>query len=150
MRFLRKLAIFTIFCSYPDCARGAADSKQILNVSDVLRDAPGLDGQIICIRGMLVPTTVPEWGPDAELFQELVPLPAKSTEQPPRATAKLGLVDWSLETGIREEYYKPDSFDLLSDGGLKSRARRTSRLDVTALAAVMYKVTLLSRPRAVR
>jgi len=87
---------------------------------------------------MLVPTIVPEWGSDAELFQELVPLPAKSTERPARATAKLGLVDWSLEIGIREGYYKPDSFELLSGGG-KLRARRTSRLDVTALAAVMYK-----------
>jgi hypothetical protein len=32
-----------------------------------ISDASELDGQIICIRGMLVPTTVPEWPPAAPL-----------------------------------------------------------------------------------
>jgi hypothetical protein len=53
---------------------------------------------------------------------------------------RLGLEDWWRESGIDEQYYKPESFDLpaLAD---PTRGPLPHRLDVTLRAVVMYNAT---------
>jgi hypothetical protein len=142
MRLLRQFALCCMICSGgPHCAKGA-ECKQVFTVQDIIRNGRGFDGQIICVRGMLVPTAVPEWSGD--LFHELVPLPTKSTAQ--SSKARVGLVEWSSETGISEKYYKPDSFDLLSEKPpTRAPTGGMHRLDVTVRAAVMYKKNLRAK-----
>ncbi len=55
---------------------------------------------------------------------------------------KVGLVEWSPETGIREEYYKPDSFALLPQ--TRSANEQSRRVEVTIRAAVAYKKNLFA------
>jgi hypothetical protein len=59
----------------------------------------------------------------------------------PSSAHRLGLADWWRESGIDEQYYKPDSFDLLAFAD-PARGPSPHPLDVTVRAAVMYKRNL--------
>jgi hypothetical protein len=87
-----------------------------------------------------VPTPVLQWS--AQLLLELLPLGKKTLERPP--AEKLGLLEWSPEIGLGEEFYKPDSFNLLSDRE-SPRDMTAHALDVTLRAVVMYKKNLRAK-----
>jgi hypothetical protein len=131
----------SLFLTVPSGALGAG-CKRVLSVGDVMKNAPTLNGQIVCVMGMLVPAPVPQW--NSAVIHELVPL---STEKPEKSSSnnKLGLVDWSSETGVDERYYEPDSFALLSAGEGSVQAAITHPLDVTMRVAVVYKKNLRAK-----
>jgi hypothetical protein len=126
-------AIGTLFFLACPFARGAG-CERVLGVAQVIMNASKLDGQVICVRGLVFPAPVPQWS--GELFQELVPLPTKPETTP--STSRLGLLEWSPETGVDEKYYRPESFALLSRKNANTRLP-AHLLDVTFRGAVMYK-----------
>ena len=135
-RVFARLAVFSILVTTPFLS--GAVCTQVFTVPEVTKNASQLEGKIVCIRGMLVETLIPEW--NSTLVSEMVPLPTKRRES---SSMKLGLVEWSSETGIREEYYKPDSFAKFPQTSPASEPPRP--LDVIVRAAVAYKKNLFGR-----
>ena len=111
----------------------------VLDAAEVLKEARTLDGKIICVTGKLVPVNVPQW--KSSLIYEL--FPAKGSGKG-SSTRRLGVLEWSPETGIDEKYYKPDSFDLLA-GSTPGASTPTTPLYVTIRGAVEYMKNLFGR-----
>ena len=118
-----------------------AECKSALGVRDAVRNAQTLDGKPVCLHGMIVMTR------GSTLVQELLPLPMKGRQV---AKNRIGLVDWSPETGISEGQYRPESFDLLLAKEPGAPTEAGSRLSVTVRGVLMYKKNLRARVASVR
>jgi hypothetical protein len=130
-----RFAGFTIILTTPFLS--GAVCAHVFTIPEVTKNASQLQGKVVCLRGMFVKTLTPEW--NSTIVSEMVPLPIKRRES---NSMKVGLVEWSPETGIREEYYKPDSFAILPQTSPASQPPRP--LDVIIRAAVAYKKDLFA------
>jgi hypothetical protein len=138
MNLTRHSATLATLCFFARSLGWGAGCKHALSVAEVVRNAQALDGQIVCLRGLLTPIPVPQWS--TELFQELLPLQA--ARPTPSPADRLGLEDWWPESGIDEQYYKPESFAMLTPADFPMQPVAPHQLDVTLRAAVMYKRNL--------
>jgi hypothetical protein len=138
---LAQTARLTALCLATLSAAWSADCRHVLSVAQVVRNASKLDGRVVCIRGMLVPSVIPD--PSGVLIEQMVPLPGQRTTAP--QAEKLGLMDWSPGMGIGEENYKPESFDLPALAALAKNPGKRYPVDVTVRAAVMYKRSLRAK-----
>ena len=112
-----------------------------MKVDQLLRRAASLDGQVVCVRGMVEETPIREWS--SALGYEMRPLRTGHAEALP--VRAVGLLDWSPETGTDGEDYKPDSFDLLLKATSGVLPKSAYALDVTLHAAVMYRRNMFAR-----
>lgn len=138
---LIRLVACGVICSLGQPVATSAECSRVFGVADVARNASRLDGRMICVRGMLVLTPVPQW--NADLFDQLLPLTAGEAQR--STTPRLGLMDWSEETGVNGKDYKPDSFDLISAADPRVRTGSAGPMDVTLRAVVVYKKNLRSQ-----
>ena len=131
---------WAVACVIASWAYGAdVPCSRVFSVSEVQRDGHRLDGKIICVRGKLAPEIVPQWG--AALTYELLPVNSSGRLS---ANGRLGMMEWSEETGVDEKYYKPDSFDLLRRATKRPGSLATP-LDVTVRGVVEYRKNLFGR-----
>ena len=126
-----------LLVSMPLCAVTLSCAR-VLSVAELIKTAPRLSGQLVCVRGRVTPVWLPQW--KATLLTEMVPLSRKPTA----GGNTVGLLEWSEETGVSGKYYKPESFGLLSGSGPNPRGSPPNSLDVTLRGVVMYKKHLRS------
>lgn len=140
---LRQLEICGAFLFLVHQVHVSAQCRMIYSVAEIASKAISLDGQIVCVKGMVAPMPIAEWD-SARFVHELLPLPGKKASKA-KDSIKLGLVEWSPETGISEKQYNADSFDLLEAGWRDTRSTVSHALNVTLRALLMYKKNLLSK-----
>lgn len=120
-------------------ATAAANCGKVLSVGQLIRSAQHLQGQIVCVRGILLISN----------SYDDVPLVAEellSPEQIARGSADaVGLISWSPETGVPDDLFKPESEELLTNA--QARCKRACVVDVTFLGGVMYQKRMLEKIR---
>jgi len=124
-------------CLSASAPSASAACKKIFDVQDLVRSAASLDGEIICVRGLLALVRIRKW--NATFVQALLQAPAKGLAT---AGGEVGLIEWSQETGVSEEQYKPGSFDKLQPYEAVGFTSREASLEVVLRGALKYKRNL--------
>lgn len=141
------LVLIVMNCSCPAWAVSPKECKTVLSVSELSRQAPQLDGKVVCIRGVLRQASLGGGSKSRVVAPEMI-----STEQLKAGVKEpdtVGVIDWDAETGFSPDFYRPDSFSPIEQPS--ERQGRTpanvTLVDITARVGVMYKRHFLEKAR---
>lgn len=111
----------------------AAPCGKVMTVNEVLRFARTLDSQVVCVRGTV--------RTDSGILFEMMPTTSDKLKR-----QRIGLIEWSPETGVKARLYKPGSFKTLAIAMRPpSESVGSVFLDITLRAVVFYKRHLLTK-----
>lgn len=122
--------------------------RQVLSVREVVRNARQLDGEVVCVRGIIVQQEITDRRAVTALAPEMMQLVDGNTASRQRAT--VGLIDWDRETGVDGRSYRPETFARLEQlVGTGAQPNGPRSVDATVRGAVMHKRRLLERSREI-
>jgi hypothetical protein len=125
----RSLALLIVFGA--PAVVGAQNCKEVLAVDAAIKNSRSLNGKVICVRGILRP--ISDSKGTGVMVHELI-----SAERASAGQNAIGVMDWSVESGIDAQLYKPGSFRRLDEllegiGGI----RPSPRIEVVFRGAIM-------------
>jgi hypothetical protein len=126
-------------------AKASEPCSRVLTVSEVVRLAPKLHGEVTCVRGVLAVHEVRDQGKGEVPAPEMTEFPHRKAGGARAAT--IGLADWDGEVGVGGNLYRPETLAAL-EPRMKQHPN-SSYLEVTVRGVVMYKKRLLERARKV-